>query len=244
MKLVHAVWEQRNMGVDCWEVTIDKTDTLKVIKQLSEQEDLSKADYVVLKLPAELSFFMQDIQEEGWLFVETLTTCYHEAKMPALTRIQTKMYECVSYDIMSQNDIKILFSEIDKGIFKTDRIAMDRAFTDRQAYARYKGWIKEETDKGASLYKVMYKEKTVGFFGFKKIEKDIYFPYLGGLYEEAMDSGIGFTINCCEIAETIRRGGKRMLSAYSSNNRGASAIHLYLGYVLDEISYVYVKHNH
>lgn len=242
MKLTHAVWEQSNMGIDCWEVLIEETDTPKSLEQLKHNKAITEADYVVIKLPATMPEMLKAVQDEGYYFMEAMTSCYHEVKMPQLNRIQTKIYNKVSYAEMTETDQEELFHQIEKGVFRTDRIALDGAFTKQQAINRYKGWILQEIKNGSILYKVIYKEQTIGFFGYKDKGNGIYFPFLGGLYEAFLNSGLGFTINCCEIEETIRRKGKRMLSAYSTNNRGAAAIHLYLGYVLEEIMYVFVKH--
>jgi hypothetical protein len=89
----------------------------------------------------------------------------------------------------------------------------------------------------------MYKSEDVGFFTYKDIGNGVYFPFLGGLYKENAKAGIGVTLNLCEIEEAGKRNAKKMLSAYSTNNRGASAIHLQMGYILDEIMCVFVKHN-
>ena len=239
MKLVHAVWEMRNMGVDCWEVAVGHGDT---IGDLDKARETFETEYTVVKVPAGMMEICRYLQSEGYTYMETMIECHHEMKIPEMNSVQKRMVEHLTYAEMDERDRKKLFSEIEAGLFKDDRISLDPYFSQKQASDRYIGWINDETGKGSQIYKAVYKGNDVGFFTYKDLGNGVYFPYIGGLYTEYLQSGLGIALNCCEIKEAIRRQGRRILSSYSTNNRGAAAIHMHMGYTLDEITYVFVKH--
>jgi hypothetical protein len=239
MKLTHAVWEKRNMDVDCWEVKIQDGDT---IEEFLDNAPKFETEYTVIKVPASMVGFGLELQRYGYYYIETAISCHHDLTLPELNRIQKRILNEISYEEMTEDDRKDLFEEIDHGIFTTDRIILDPYFTRKQANDRYKGWINQETENGSQIYKMIYRGSTVGFFTYKDVGNGVYYPYIGGIYQKYLKAGIGFTQNCCEINEAIKRNAKKMLSSYSTNNRGASSIHMSMGYILDEITYVYVKH--
>ncbi|MGN6711800.1 hypothetical protein [Anaerocolumna jejuensis] len=239
MKLTHAVWEKRNMGVDCWEALIQDGDT---IEEFLDNAPKFETEYTVIKIPASMIGFGLELQKYGYFYIETAISCHHDLKMPELNKIQKRLLDEMSYEEMTEIDRQELFGEIDKGIFTTDRIILDPYFTRKQANNRYKGWIKQETDNGSQIYKMIYRGSTVGFFTYKDIGKGVYFPYIGGIYESYLKAGVGFAQNCFHIEEAVKRSGKKVLGSYSTNNRGAASIHMSMGYILDETTYVYVKH--
>ncbi len=239
MRLIHALWEQRNMGVDCIEVIVEQNDT---VQDLKRERKYYETEYTVIKVPVKMMDICWYLQLNGYLFIETMTMCHHEVKLPELNRIQKRITDEVKYAAMNEDDKEELFAEIDAGLFQYDRVSMDPYFTRKQANDRYKGWIQEEIQRGTEVYKMEWKGRSVGFFTYKDLGKGIFFPFLGGVYAEYLKSGLGTAMNYCEIKEAVRRKGKKMKSAYSSNNRGAASVHMSLGYILDEQTYVFVGH--
>lgn len=239
MKVINAVWEKRNLGVDCNEITIELADTVESISDLLRE---AETEYTVVKMPVASVDILLYLQTQGYQFIEAMTSCYHGPESANVNRIQKRLIDSLSYEIMNEDDLNYMFSEIKKGLFKTDRIALDPYFSIQQANNRYIGWIGDELEKGAMCYKLKYKEDAVGFFTFKQVNENTYFPFLGAVYEKYEKSGFGIALNYFEIEEGIRRGAKRIHSAFSTNNRGATGVHLSMGYVLQEQSYVLIKH--
>jgi len=239
MKVVHASWEKRNLGIDCNEVEIESHDTVEAI-----ENDLLQAEteYTVAKIPAGMIEILFYVQRKGYYFIETMTSCYHAGESFSLTPAEMRFVNRIRYEEMTSQDRDYVFSRIEEGLFETDRIALDPCFTKVQANQRYIGWISDELERGASLFKLMNLERPVGFFCIKSAGAGICFAFLGGIYPEFARAGFGVPMNFYEIEEGMKRGAKRILSSYSSNNRGAAAIHLKMGYVLIEQYHVLVKH--
>lgn len=240
MKITHAIWEQRNLGVNCYEVTVEASDTPDILKERALEFE---SEYTVVKVPTgmmDISFYLQSV---GYTFMEVLTSCHHEAILPKLTPIQQRMIDSVSYDEMNNDDREQLFNEIRCGMFRDDRVSLDPYFTQEQANNRYIGWITDEIQHGSKLYKLLYKGETTGFFILRDQGNGVFFACIGGIYPNYQKFGFGLLMNYFEIYEGIKQNAKRIVTAFSTNNRGASAIHFSLGYTLDKQHYVFISHN-
>ena len=239
MKIIHADWEKRNMGINCFEFQIEQDD-----KQSEIEESINKidADYIVIKLPTtrpELLFFFQ---EKGFTFIELMTNCFHDTNLPVVSKIQQRILKRLSCEKMQAQDKSQLFKHIKEGLFKTDRVSLDPLFSVQQATNRYISWISSETKKGGLLYKILFDNKSAGFFLMKKQSDNCLFACIGGIYQKFQRFGLGFFLNYIQIQECRKVGAKKLLSSFSSNNRDASAIHLYTGYTLNQQYYVFTKH--
>lgn len=239
MKIIHAIWEYRNLGVDCNEIIIEENDILNEEKNLLIDFE---TQYTVVKVPIEMiqtSFLLQSL---GYKFIETMTSCYCKAELPVLSSIQKRIVDSVDYQEMNIVDKEQLFNEIDKGMFRNDRIALDPKFKQTQSNNRCKGWILDELKLGACLYKLTYKKNTIGFFLNRKKEEQISLSILSGIYDKYQKYGFGICANYYAIDEAIKNASKKIMTSFSSNNRAATSIHFSMNYILDKQYYVYVKH--
>lgn len=241
MKIVDAVWEKRNLGVSCYEIKVEKEDSLSLLADTLKNY---KADYMVVKLPVGMaahSFFLQD---NGFYFIETMTLCQYNLQKPiTLSSLQQRMVSAFTYQEMREEDLQELFEEIKKGMFATDRVALDPFFSSEQSANRYIGWIKDEIQHRSSIYKVENKMgQSVGFFGYKEVRRDTGCSFLGGLYTVQKNLGLGMNLHYYAWQEGKKRGHRRFDALVSSNNRGASVVSISLGYMLEEQYYVFVKH--
>lgn len=239
MKVVHASWEQRNLGVDCNEITVEPDDDAEtVIDDIRAHE----TEYTVVKIPTGCTDILHRLQQVGYSFIEMLTKCHHSGESFNLNRIQQRIVDRITYSEMADTDLEFMFREISGGLFRADRISMDPYFNSELANRRYVYWIEDELARNAQVFKVVYNEKDVGFFTLKRMGSDLHFAFLGGVYREFSTSGFGFCSHYCQIVEGRRQGSKRVMTAYSSNNRGAAAIHMTFGHVLYQQHYVLIKH--
>lgn len=238
MKVVHATWEQRNLGVDCNEIVIEASDTAETVTKLLQHE----TEYTVVKLPVGRTDLLFKIQEMGYRYIETLTHCYHLGTSFNLTPIQQRVVDRTRYEPMDAAGHERMFSEIMNGMFSADRISLDPAFSREQANRRYVYWIKDEFSRGGKAFRVLYDDRELGFFTLRRKNEDTQIAFLSGTYAAFRNSGFGFCCHYSEVVEGIRTGAKRVATSYSSNNRGAAAVHLSMGHVLDEQWYVCVKH--
>lgn len=238
MKLIHAVWEKRNLGVDCWEVIVEKGDSSDGFCQKAMEFE---TEYTVVKVPVAMPEFGLFLQSRGYAFMETMISFRRNTQLPVLNKFQQDMMEQISYTRMDHTDMQRLFEEIRKGMFHTDRVSLDPYFADGKACERYIGWIRDEMTKGSELFKIVYKEKDVGFFGLKQMREGVYFPYLNWIYQ-GKAYGIGFALVYMEILEVNRRSGRTVTGSVSSNNVPSLAVLTSLGFIADSAEHVYVLH--
>jgi len=239
MRIVDAFWEKRNLEVSCKEITFVLGDSQSDVENAIRDNE---AEYMVVKIPTsqpELTFVLP---EWGFSFVECIMSMEHNLKNISMTRIWERLNVDLHYCTMDETDMEVMFKEIYEGLFSTDRICVDPHFTKEVASNRYVNWIKDEMKLKCQLYKIMFKDKNIGFFTFKETQPGIYFPFLAGLYSAYLNSGLGFSINLKALEEAKARNGKKVYGFISTNNAAIIKIQYTLGYSITNMHYVYVKH--
>lgn len=239
MKIINAAWEKRNLGVTTQEIQVEQNDSLEDFKSAILSLD---SQYNVVKIPAGKVEMMFYLQEQGFKFIEGFVHLTHSLHDIDLNPIQKRLDDTVSYEIMNQNDVAQLFSEIKNGLFYTDRIFLDSYFKNEQAQQRYINWISDELERGTELYKLVYKNESIGFFTFKQIADGIYYPFLAGVYKKWQSTGLGAVFCYKPIVEAKRRNAKQISTYVSTNNANTLRVHSSLGFATESISYVFVRH--
>lgn len=240
MKVIDAFWEKRNLGVDTAEFEIEPGDTAESVADIIRS---SEKGYNTVKIPGERSDLNKLMNDLGYIYIETSFHLINNLRAVSLNSIQKRMTDCVNYEKMDDNDTDILFSEIEKGMFTTDRIALNPCFGIEKANKRYVNWIKDESGRNTELYKLIYKNDAIGFFTFKETEKDVYYPFLAGMYEKFRHSGLGINIVIKPLEEARRRNG-RMTSTYVvSNNLSSLTANLEFGYKIQSFNNIFYKNN-
>ena len=239
MDLIEAVWEERNLGVSTLEAIFDVNDdvqeNLQIIHSRSEK-------YLVLKIPTQLATATLSVQEDGFRFIEVITSCTHDAILPKLTPLQTRLSKSIERGPITSTNRNLLETAISKSLFKTDRVYLDPEFTSEQAATRYLGWVRDELDLGGEIMQITTKGRLLGFFVLRSLGGSKFVCNLAGLMPEYQSSGLGYFLNYFQILEVGLKHGIELKSTFSSNNRGASAVHLAIGYTLKEQFNVFVKH--
>lgn len=236
---IHAEWEKRNMGVNCWEIEIENDDTIENLRKgLSKYE----TDYTVAKVPVCRMDINRLLCGLGYTFVETLIKFRRKLEIPVLNSIEKKLYDKISYEAMAMEDIPKCMQEIDSGIFMTDRVCIDPYFSAQQAHDRYKGWILQEAKQNTQIYKIMYRDEEIGFSMLRKPEEKICKYLLSGLYQKYTGKGLGIYPHFCMFQESEKLGAGEIEGGVSTNNQPALNIHTNLGYRVYKIYYVFVKH--
>lgn len=239
MKIIDAYWEKRNLGVDCCEIVVQEEDLLQEVRESIEG---LKAGYLVLKIPSGRPDAMQMAEQLGYRFIEGSIDVVNDLRPYPLPPLVERLNACTSHAQMDDTDIHVMYDELDKGMFSTDRISMDSYFTSEQAARRYINWIGDELQRGSVPYKIVNKDQAVGFFIYKEKAPGICYPFLVGMYEKYAKSGLGVVAIYKAMEEARRRGMRQVSTVLSTNNRATMRIHSTLGYVFEKISYVYVKH--
>lgn len=238
MKIIDSVWEKENLGVTSKEVIIDMKDSIDDVKNgLSAIND----QYIVVKIPASKFEIMNLVQDMGYRFVEELISVEHDLHEVKRNRILQRLYDSLDYRKMNDEDIAVLYSEIDNGMFDSDRISNDPYFSPELSARRYKNWVASMLKNGAIPYIMSYKGEPAGFIILTTKDRIVYHSVLGGGYEKFRKTGLGMVQKEQEIVKKL--GGKLVTTNVSSNNVNQCKALLANGYTVTNINHVFVKHN-
>ncbi len=238
MKIVDAIWEKRNLGVDTIEIQAEDNDTRQeIIKTLSE----INADYAVVKIPTQMTDILFDMNRLGFVYAEDMLHFVHFLSEQPMNPVEKRFYEAIHVEIMNDNDFTCLLDEINNNMFSTDRISCDSFFGIKAAAKRYSLWMCDERKNGTLFYKYVYKNSTIGFFTLRETKKGCYTSALGGIYSEFRSAGLGKIV---KVPQTVRElNGHKLLTSVSSNNPTQIKSMISNGYSLEKIYHIYVKHN-
>lgn len=237
MKIIDAVWEERNLGVTSAEIIIEKDDTPEYV---SEQLAGISSGYSVVKVPSGMSHLLKTVQENGYVFIEDMIHVEHDLREVEMSRVLKRLYESTSYRSMTDSDFEQLRTEIEKGMFDNDRISNDSYFPSGTSAKRYLNWTNDLRARGALFYVITYGSENVGFVVLDKKDEKTYYSVLGGGYEKFRRSGTGIIQKEPEI--TRKLGGKRLVTSVSSNNVGQLKALIMNGYRPYAIDHVLIKH--
>ncbi len=239
MKTVDAVWEKRNLGVDTQEVTVEEQDSVETVKKTLNS---LTAEYQVVKAPCGKIKIMWAIEDSGFHYMETSIRVVYDLNRLEIPPQYKRINDAVDYAIMNEEDVEEMFEQIQKGMFFTDRVALDPFFSVAHASNRYCGWLQDEIKKGTKLYKYIYKGKSIGFFSLKQINEKTYYPFLAGIYPEYKNSPLGSVYLFKPLVEAKKQGGRFVSTYISTNNSQAVRMHADYGFLFKETQNVYVKH--
>lgn len=240
MQIIDAYWEQRNLGTTCKEVILEPSDSIDALQMFIQ--DAGNVGYMVLKVPAGGVKFLQFLSGHGFIFIESLNEVTLNLSGYKMSPKIERFDKNINYRRLPFDELDRLGAEIKKGIFNTDRIALDGHFGVDIAANRYFNWIKDEVAIGNSVYETSCKATPLGFFALKQTKKGVFDIFLAGMYLNPANFGFGFSILSKSIEEVKRQGGEFITTHISSNNIRVFRLYLQFGFVLDKISYVMIKH--
>lgn len=246
MKIIDAEWEKRNLGVSCYELKLELSDTVETVA--TELDDLEERQYMVAKIPSTKPELVRLFQERGYSFIETaigLEYNYKKLKYqpPKIPKPLWNIRDKCTWGPMNEEEIEQLRAEIRKGLFETDRISLDSAFTEEQASRRYELWIGDLIQKGNIPSKIVIDEDIIGFNLSEQLSPGVYRGTLGGLYEAHKNSGVGFWYIYAGFMDAVKTKTKKSSTQVSSNNMPILRLHLLFGAEIKRCEYVFVKHN-
>ena len=237
MKVIDAFWEKRNLGVSTMEIILEKGDREEEFLKLIDQQEY---EYCVVKLPIDAIAFNTVLEKNGFVFAESMNHIYHDLD---LKELNGKKKEIVANTTIEKaENLESIFEQISKGMFSTDRIALDDRFGKEVAATRYINWIKDELQRGSEIYKYFYKGEEFGFSAIKETEVGVYHEFLYGIYNAY--AGKGMSVNMpYKLTEVVtEKGGKMLTTDVSSNNIASLKSKINNGYKFDYSMYVFVKH--
>ena len=239
MKIIDALWEKNNLGVSCKEIVIERVDSIQALRETIVE--LKTVEYLVIKVPTARFEMIQFLTKQGFCFIETLFEMLLDIANFTLPEKLTRLDENITYHLLHSSDLDTLGCEIKKGIFITDRIALDPRFGIDIAARRYLNWINDEVAKGNFVYEILNKEKPTGFFTLKQIGEKSFNNFLAGMYVNKSNFGLGFSIISKPIEEIKKRHGQNLIANISSNNPSVIRLYAQFGFIPNSISYVMIR---
>ena len=239
MKIINAYWELRNLGETTQEVEIELEDTIEEVKQALTY---LSAHYQVIKVPVADLNLNALLSSCGFSFAEAMIKVSHSVMEFSCSPLIKRISDQITFEVMSEVETEIMHEQIKNGMFQTDRVILDSHFTPSQAANRYILWMKDEKERGSVLYTYKYKGQPVGFVCMREIKPKVYSPVLGGVYDVEKNPSIGFAIVYRQLEMIKSLGGKQLVTNISSNNAAVVRAYSQLGYVFEDIKYVFVKH--
>ena len=239
MKIIDAVWEKRNLGMNVQEILIESSDTENLF---NEYKKTLTASYQVLKIPVEKKEFMILAKKEGFEFVEMQFHSYGMLDIAASIASDKKLQKQNIYCKKVKSDI--IFNKVIElvklGIFTTDRIALDKSFGIEVSNRRYANWIndlriKQDTD----LRVVYFNEELIGFL-IGTVSGNCYKALLGGVIPK-YQGFLGFYVFGAIFRE-LAAEYKFLDVEYSSNNMPIVKLYQFFNFPIKQLSYVYTKH--
>jgi len=243
MKIIDAFWEQRNLGVKAFEIVITSENSFEDFVAVEKEILAKNAEYIVVKIPVNLSEYIWGLSNIGYTFIETaFFISLHKDKyiVPAFV---ARLDRSVDAKLVNKADaVEKVLVRIKDNVFNTDRISMDPYFTDEQGANRYLCWSRDMINNGAELYNVAIKDKDIGFFIVKRIDKKTAYAVLTGLYPEYRRTGLGVLLlkKCLDTIWDL--GFIKIETSVASNNLDIIKIDQAFGFGIDNVDYVYVKH--
>jgi len=239
VKVTDAFWELRNLGVKTNEIEIEQDDNLKEINETLQSLD---SEYQVVKVGTCRLDVYEALSRNGFYLAEALIRVSHSLKELSCPGLIKRFSDGLTLREMDSIDVQKMNEQIKGGMFQTDRVILDPFFNPEQAANRYVLWMTDEMNRGSKLYSYVYKDQPIGFTCLKETEPGFYYPVLGGVYNTGKASPFGSAIIYKQLEFTKELGGKELYTYISSNNSAVVRAYSQLGYVFEDIKYVFVKH--
>lgn len=128
MKVINAMWEEKNLGLTTTEIICEAGDSPE---ELAKTLACLTTFYNVLKIPAGAISLLQTAASHDFIFMETQVMVYRDLLSFKAEHYLNGPLQQMDYGPMGEEDMQELFQELAKGLFTTDRIALDPFFPSR-----------------------------------------------------------------------------------------------------------------
>lgn len=238
MKIINAVWEKGNLGVDTAEIIFESSDSVDSFKEIDELAQ----NYQVLKIPNRRIDIVSHAEKSGFCFAETQINLISYFQDPAFSLATKRLLNTIIFEEADSKDSLAVLKELSSGsVFSSDRIALDSHFNVQIAGRRYSNWIKTILGNNGKL---LVSKVGGNLAGFVSVDfKDNYADaILGGALSSNKIPGMGVIAAYAGIQYAKKHGAKYIKTSVSSNNVPAIRINLSAGYEVVDTSYVLVRH--
>ena len=241
MKIVHATWENRNLGRDAYEITLNRADlrSLELTLEKIHAQDFSGA-YVVIKMPVGDLRALHMLEDDGFRFIEMqlhLVQYFepHEDNCVIDGARHTKWIKVAK----NREDWERVIQKITPEMFEKDRISLDPLLGNEMACHRYQNWCRDLYDDPMSelqVFKVNGEEVCFELNVYDS-KNSVYNKVLGGVFADFKQQGYGALPSLQERIPKI----SKVKTVVSSNNLAMLRIHQFYGKIVTSGCYVLRK---
>lgn len=241
MKIVDCKWEEKNINKKTVEITIESTDVFDCDLLSHHTHNF---EYAVVKIPMNMPSFNIGLAEMGYTCIETqmnMGICMADFDFSKVMHL----YDDTRFELVEnhQNYLSVV-SNIEPGMFSTDRICIDPHFNDEIGCRRYINWLTSEyQSKKSQLVKIIYQDEHIGFM-LIRVEKNTINLLLNGLYKPYQGKGLGILTPASPMMYTRKNSMtiENEITSISSNNIPVVKLYDRLNFKLLQHTYVLVKH--
>lgn len=242
IKIVHAQWEQENLGLRVCEVEVPNETSLSGLK--AALLDTWNFDYCLVKLQAPRIDLAHELQRSGFFFLETQIELVRSAEVnPAHTRVQARALEKTVLEKCPTEDIQSFAAWLNEAIFTTDRIAIDPKFSVEIANRRYRNWVNSAVQSAsAELFWIALSSDSKKKIGFVLLsQNDVGHPVglLGGIKPKYQALGLAHSLVLQPLRLAAESGFPTYRTRVSSNNLNVLRLYLDAGYNVVGLHYVF-----
>lgn len=242
MRIIEQPWEKNNLGVVSAEFCFALSDKLDELKK-AKVDSCQKYDYQSARIPAGRMDIAYWLEENGFRFAEASIEIEAGLELLKIPEVFKKLEGSMDEHPADHNETEAVYEKIRMGIFNTDKIALDPRFGIRQSGLRFANWCRQEVEAGnAKVYIVEYSGMPIGFYVLKEENRTTAYSLLAGLFDQKKYMGLGYSVLYYPMARAKKEGKKKIITKVSSNNPASLKMHLYIGYMIKRMNYIYVKH--
>lgn len=238
MILKDAPWEKRNLGATTSIFYVDMKDT--AIEVLPYIESCT-AEYQEMRIPGGNTEVLLEAQNHGFKVIETGVHLQRTLENIELPGIYKRFLPHISYALA--DDISQILDEVRNGdMYLTDKIARNPYFGVRAAGRRYAYWLQDVWKHGAIFIHAKYKEQIIGFNCCSSLGNNVYDGLLGGVFPAFSGKGLGFIPPFAGLLALKDIGAVRVIDHVSSNNVPILKFHEMMGFTVESMEYILIKH--
>lgn len=226
--------------MDCAEINADSNDSLA---EFNEAIRGLKHVYQIARIPEGRTDMLLSAQALGFKVIETNIQLSRTTKNYRLPRVYQRFEPFINIleaDKQSVDKVLALIKEGD--LFVTDKIAKDPFFSTKKSGNRYYHWSKDILQRGAHMYLAQYKGENIGFALNYSIDDKFYNAFIGGVFPNYVNKGLGFLPLHANNISIADQGGLKIQTGVSSNNPSILRLHMVFDFRIDKISYILIKH--
>lgn len=246
MKIIKATWENRNLGCDAYEITLDRKDLKNFDAVLDEihTQDFAGA-YVTLKMPVGDLQALHALEDDGFRFMENAISFRIRIDDVVVPEQYNRILALFSYRIISHDSSEwedIIEKYITDDMYVSDRIYLDTKLPKGTSAKRYKNWSKDLKNDDDTTFLLFYNKKNndpVGYLILKYNKEDNSFDGpIGGIFSHISYFGIGAQLLVAPLIYSKKRNVRYYYVHISSNN--FPVLKLYSAFPCECISEQYV----